>query len=61
MVHKSKHLTKKETEMTGGEALIRTLIDLGVEVVFGYPGGAILPTYDAFCRFSDCLYYRPGG
>jgi acetolactate synthase I/II/III large subunit len=31
----------------GAQALIDTLVDLGVEVVFGYPGGAVLPIYDA--------------
>jgi acetolactate synthase-1/2/3 large subunit len=32
---------------TGAQALIRTLLDLGVDTVFGYPGGAVLPLYDA--------------
>lgn len=33
-------------ELTGAQALIRTLEDLGVEIIFGLPGGAILPAYD---------------
>src|SRR5205814_2840087 len=33
--------------LTGGEILCRTLLDAGVEVLFGYPGGAIMPFYDA--------------
>ncbi|WP_326538684.1 biosynthetic-type acetolactate synthase large subunit [Pseudorhodoferax sp.] len=32
---------------TGAAWLIRTLLDLGVDTVFGYPGGAVLPLYDA--------------
>ena len=32
---------------TGAQALIDTLVDAGVEVLFGYPGGAVLPMYDA--------------
>ncbi|WP_374433463.1 biosynthetic-type acetolactate synthase large subunit [Inhella sp.] len=32
---------------SGAAQLIRTLIDLGVDTVFGYPGGAVLPLYDA--------------
>ncbi len=32
--------------MTGAEIVIKALIDQGVEVVFGYPGGAVLPIYD---------------
>jgi acetolactate synthase I/II/III large subunit len=34
-------------EMTGAEVLVRALQDNGVDVVFGYPGGAVLPIYDA--------------
>ncbi len=33
--------------MTGAEMVIRTLQDQGVEHIFGYPGGAVLPIYDA--------------
>jgi len=33
--------------MTGSEMVIRALVDQGVEVIFGYPGGAVLPIYDA--------------
>ncbi len=33
-------------EMTGAEIVIKSLIDQGVEVIFGYPGGAVLPLYD---------------
>ena len=32
--------------MTAGEAFVRSLKDEGVEVIFGYPGGAVLPIYD---------------
>ena len=34
-------------EMTGAEMVIKALVDQGVDVVFGYPGGAVLPIYDA--------------
>ena len=33
--------------MTGAEMVVRALKDQGVEVIFGYPGGAVLPIYDA--------------
>src|SRR5437867_9208737 len=36
--------------MLGSDAILRSLEAEGVEVVFGIPGGAILPTYDAFAR-----------
>src|SRR5580658_6400846 len=35
------------TRMTGAEMVIRALADQGVEHLFGYPGGAVLPIYDA--------------
>lgn len=34
------------TQMTGSEAIVRSLEELGVDDIFGLPGGAILPTYD---------------
>ena len=34
-------------ELTGAEMVIQTLQDQGVEKIFGYPGGAVLPIYDA--------------
>ena len=36
-----------QDEMTGAEMVVRALKDQGVEHVFGYPGGAVLPIYDA--------------
>ncbi len=38
--------------MTGSEMIVQVLADEGVEVIFGYSGGAILPTYDAVFRFN---------
>ena len=36
--------------MNGAEALIKALIENGVDTVFGYPGGAVLPVYDAIFK-----------
>src|SRR3954471_16053492 len=36
--------------MTGAEIVLRALKDQGVEVIFGYPGGAVLPIYDALFK-----------
>jgi acetolactate synthase-1/2/3 large subunit len=38
------------TELTGAEIVVKALTDLGVEMVFGYPGGAVLPIYDELFR-----------
>ena len=34
-------------KMTGAQKLVRTLEELGVEYLFGYPGGAVIDIYDA--------------
>ena len=39
--------------MTGADIVIQVLADEGVDTVFGYSGGAILPTYDAVFRYND--------
>lgn len=36
-----------EQTMTGAEVVLQALVDHGVDVIFGYPGGAVLPIYDA--------------
>jgi acetolactate synthase-1/2/3 large subunit len=38
--------------MTGSEVVLRALVEQGVEVIFGYPGGAVLPIYDAIYQQS---------
>ncbi|MAU67165.1 acetolactate synthase 3 large subunit [Hyphomonas sp.] len=48
--------TKQKTEtrlMTGAEIVITALREQGVEVMFGYPGGAVLPIYDALFSADD--------
>ncbi|MED5358484.1 MAG: thiamine pyrophosphate-binding protein, partial [Pseudomonadota bacterium] len=39
--------------MTGAGVIIRSLIDQGVEVIFGYPGGAVLPIYDEIFKQNE--------
>ena len=41
--------------ISGAEALMRSLEDQGVTTLFGYPGGAIMPTYDALYDHRDKL------
>lgn len=47
-----KNSPKEPIEMTGSEAMIRSLVAEGVETIFGYPGGAIMPIYDALYDFG---------
>src|SRR6201992_569916 len=46
---------KKAVEMTGSAAVLEALIAEGVKTIFGYPGGAIMPIYDALYDYSDKL------
>ncbi len=39
--------------MTGAEMVVQVLVDEGVQTIFGYSGGAILPTYDAVFRHNE--------
>lgn len=48
-------MNKQTTQITGSEALLRILIEEGVDTIFGYPGGAIMPIYDKLYDFSDKL------
>src|SRR6476646_11824832 len=40
----------EESATTGADLLVKALIDEEVEVVFGYPGGAVLPSYDSLFK-----------
>ena len=49
-------LTKTEL-ISGAEALMRAFVEEGVETIFGYPGGAIMPIYDALYDYQDRLQH----
>ncbi|VNC63629.1 acetolactate synthase large subunit [Streptococcus pneumoniae] len=60
-----------ESPKTGSDLVLETLRDLGVDTIFGYPGGAVLPFYDAIYNFKGirhilgrheqgCLYEAEG-
>ena len=44
--------TSLESPKTGSDLVLETLRDLGVDTIFGYPGGAVLPFYDAIYNFK---------
>lgn len=44
-------------KISGSEILIRALIDQGIDKVFGYPGGTIMPVYDRLYDFKDRLHH----
>jgi acetolactate synthase-1/2/3 large subunit len=45
----------KTTEVSGSVALLEALIAEGTDTIFGYPGGAIMPIYDALYDYNDRL------
>ncbi|NTS40293.1 biosynthetic-type acetolactate synthase large subunit [Flavisolibacter sp. BT320] len=45
----------QERAISGSEAVMRAFVEEGVETIFGYPGGAIMPIYDALYDFQDSL------
>tara|TARA_B100001175_G_scaffold101820_1_gene86291 strand:+ start:1659 stop:3356 length:1698 start_codon:yes stop_codon:yes gene_type:complete len=45
----------KSINISGAEAVIRCLIEEGVDLIYGYPGGAIMPIYDELYKFQDKL------
>jgi len=47
--------TEKSTTLTGSQALLEGLLFEGVTTIFGYPGGAIMPIYDALYDYHDKL------
>ena len=47
----------KKNKLTGAEIIWECLMREGVNVVFGYPGGAILPTYDALSKYKDNIHH----
>ena len=52
------------TEITGAEIVLKSLAEQGVEVVFGYPGGAVLPIYDTLFKqnsIKHVLVRQEGG
>ncbi len=40
-------------KLTGSQAVLKSLIEEGTDYIFGYPGGAIMPVYDAMMEYQD--------
>ncbi|MBO6523873.1 MAG: biosynthetic-type acetolactate synthase large subunit [Balneolaceae bacterium] len=53
----SKSKASNTERLTGAEAVVRILLEEGVDLAFGYPGGAIMPVYDAMYDFQDQLHH----
>ena len=44
-------------KITGSEAVIKCLLEEGANVIYGYPGGAIMPVYDELYKYQDKIYH----
>lgn len=54
-VKKEENKTAKTMRISGAEAIIHCLLEEGVDLIYGYPGGAIMPVYDELYKFQDKL------
>ena len=55
---KSQEKSIKTTErISGSEAIVRCLIEEGVNILYGYPGGAIMPVYDDLYKYQDKIHH----
>jgi len=52
---KAKQIEKQLENISGSEAVMRSLVAEKVDTIFGYPGGAIMPIYDALYDYADKL------
>jgi acetolactate synthase-1/2/3 large subunit len=52
---KEKTITKER--ISGSEALMKCLMAEGVEILYGYPGGAIMPVYDQLYKYQDRIHH----
>ena len=44
-------------KISGSEAVIKCLINEGIEIMYGYPGGAIMPVYDELFKYQDTIHH----
>ena len=52
-----KPITNKTVKISGAEAVIKCLLEEGVDLLYGYPGGAIMPIYDELYKYRDKLHH----
>ncbi|MEP1490354.1 MAG: biosynthetic-type acetolactate synthase large subunit [Algibacter sp.] len=55
--NKIKQVAEQTERITGAEAIIRCLLAEGVDILYGYPGGAIMPVYDELYKYRDQIHH----
>lgn len=53
----SNTIQKATERISGSEAIVRCLIEEGVKIIYGYPGGAIMPVYDELYKYQDKIHH----
>ncbi|TNJ43689.1 biosynthetic-type acetolactate synthase large subunit [Tamlana fucoidanivorans] len=56
-INNKQEVASKTERITGSEAIIKCLIAEGVDILYGYPGGAIMPVYDELFKFQDQIHH----
>ncbi|GAA4268475.1 biosynthetic-type acetolactate synthase large subunit [Hyunsoonleella aestuarii] len=56
-IHTKTEATKQTERICGSEAIIKCLIAEGVDILYGYPGGAIMPVYDELYKYQDQIHH----
>ncbi|WP_298532854.1 biosynthetic-type acetolactate synthase large subunit [uncultured Algibacter sp.] len=56
-INNKQEVAEKTQRITGSEAIVRSLMAEGVDVLYGYPGGAIMPVYDELYKFQDQIHH----
>ncbi|GAL64097.1 biosynthetic-type acetolactate synthase large subunit [Algibacter lectus] len=56
-IKKQANNTQKTMRISGSEAIIHCLLAEGVDILYGYPGGAIMPVYDELYKFRDKIHH----
>ena len=52
-INQKKYLEQPIERISGSEAIVRCLLAEGVDILYGYPGGAIMPVYDELYKYED--------
>ncbi|WP_439132149.1 biosynthetic-type acetolactate synthase large subunit [Polaribacter sp.] len=56
-INKQQQTTKTTERISGSEAIVRCLIEEGVDILYGYPGGAIMPVYDELYKYQGKIHH----
>ncbi|SDR66231.1 acetolactate synthase, large subunit [Polaribacter sp. KT25b] len=56
-IKNEKPATKTTERISGSEAIVRCLIEEDAKIIYGYPGGAIMPVYDELYKYQDKIHH----